>query len=714
MKGQAEMIIVVGILIIAVVVVLATLMQTQPPPDPTVTSQAQKMVKDSFTNLATSSANEVILVMEQHGGYLSADILEGEEFNVPEFVMFLGQGVPYWHKCENDISPPKKQIESLMEDGIEIFIMNNINSLSFDNNVVFDTSRLEVSANILDDKIDYNVHLPTTVDGSPMQQPYIFSVPTRFGRIIDFAKDFSKEASESRLLEIHTLASMYFSPIADDGDPVVPTNGFLTTCGHTIFRSPQELSDGMKQIVSYSLASTLWWQERPIDSSRAMVYAVEDVNGNEYKDLEMAFYLPDDFGFMFDSPLFITNTEWDYKFLPPTNVPNCMFAYMHKYSIDFPVITSIEDDLTGSNFNIASHTFIENPGEGKPMTPGSCDSIEPVIPGSGPCGSLDCTTSFRVVDTLGRGIEGARAIFGGCPFGDDSDNTGLISGEIQCGYHTLNVYKPGYTMVNETMSEGNLGGEYVMIIKPNYTFNFRDVKITDPLLPILDLFYIEPSYSKCKISKPGILDGKFMLVSFDSEDYDLAITNVDAELNQYPDDFSVCENDSSQCLNAATDKVKVSYIPAGTYDIYGDKISTVSNGLVGTFTTSSYTLPPEDIELYLHTSEAVSDPPYYNPLRDAFFTDSERAIETQVMWDSCSIEPITGSEYEKRVTYKFHSTCACNNLRSIAEDVGSCLTTSVDSMFNYDSFSDTYYCTESSVVNIIENQCPHVQIIGNC
>ena len=83
-------------------------------------------------------------------------------------------------------------MKNLFEIGVERYVRDNVQQLmaSSDREVSIDVNSLRVVANILDDRIQVAVFLPTTVADYPIQQPYdTVDVPTRIGRIYLSLKD---------------------------------------------------------------------------------------------------------------------------------------------------------------------------------------------------------------------------------------------------------------------------------------------------------------------------------------------------------------------------------------------------------------------------------------------------------------------------------------------------------------------------------------------
>ncbi|MBI4020982.1 MAG: hypothetical protein HY369_01955 [Candidatus Aenigmarchaeota archaeon] len=584
--GQVEIIIVAGIVVLAIIAILSTVFQTPPSPVPSSVAQAQKAVKESLLSAATASANDIIETMELHGGYLTDQILADQAFTIPEATLFLGVGVPYWQQCENDLAPTEAQVEGWLERGVELTIADSLGSLAVDEDVAFDTTQLVVDATIFDDKIDFQVALPTTVGGYAMPQPYTFTVPTGFGRVTRFARDFAAEASTTRFLENHALAALYFSEAAADGEPAVPTSGFLLECGKTIFRSPAFLATAVKEAIAHSLSSTAWWQPKSTDKGEPLSFAVPTVSGTAYPDLAPGLYFPDDFAFSFSSPVMIKNNEVDFALIPPFQVPNCEISYVQKYNLLFPVVVSVKDQVTGHRLNVASLVSIVDPGNDQSMEPGTCGAP---VAAPGPCDDLACLATIKIVDSLGLPVQGASVSFGGC-FAGESNDQGLVVADLLCGSGEVAVYKSAaYEFLTAATDAASLDGATLTLDqKPTVTLHFVQVGPTCAASPV---------------------DMEFVFATF-AGDQDAAISNIDPAASQ---DVECTEANAADCLGNVTgilSSVDTTILPSGTYSaeviVANPALVAANPGKLPTIVLSSTTVlvPPQDAELTVHVPDS--------------------------------------------------------------------------------------------------------------
>lgn len=615
-KAQTEMIIIVGVILLAAVAILYATQQFFPfNPVPSGVAQTQKAVKDSFLTLAKNSAERTLRIMFEHGGYLSPEVLQ-EPFTIPESTVFSGMGVPYWTKCEADVSPSKEEVTSWMETAITLSLEKNIDSLqaSFSKDVSFDISKLRVDAIVLDNKVDVTINLPTVVEGYSLQQPYTLSIPTKFGRIFSFAEDFTQEAISTRLLEYNTLASLYFSPLAPDGEPRVPTYGFLQDCGQTLYRTPEDISRGVKDSVFYTLASTLWWKPRPLDQSQAQVYSIPLVNGKAYTDLSPTFHLPDDFNFRFTSPIIFSNNKFDYSSIGPFFTFTCFLGYVQKYSIDFPVILQVKDDLTGYIFSFASFVHIVDPGGENHMTPGSCTSLST----SSSCTDLACNAHITVRDLNGQPVKNVRAYYQDCNIGT-SDSNGIITGPVSCGSSgKLSLTPPeGYSYVTFDTDSASL----------------ERATITVPRTPTINVHFFTIDRD-CSISSV-----KEELLSFTfSSSQQYPLTNIDPSS---PSTVSCTEENPRECLQnlegGILSSTTASFIPAGEYSVQG---WLMNPSQIPYFPQQDYlpfiTLPSTTISIPDQESATMR---ITVPYSTYYFSEASRCLAGETApWSQCSPE----------------------------------------------------------------------------
>jgi hypothetical protein len=438
------------------------------------------------------------------------------------------------------------------------------------------------------------------VKGYAIKQPYTFSVPTNFGRIVDFAKDFSEDAASSRPLEYFTIASMLFSSNAADGEPLLPTTGILTDCGKVIHRSPKQVSNALEDIISYTLADILWWQKMPASTEDPKVYAIQDLNGNKFQDLEIGLYLPDDFEIPRRGPVVITNTrnliESSISFF---NVPVCLSYYNQKYSVAYPVVFRIKDELTENYFHFSSLVFVDNKGAQRTMEPGSCGNFKEGI--ANPCGELDCNGKVKVTDYSGNPLEGAFVMFGSCSLGD-TDSEGVVEAPILCGKENLSVYyKDNYEFYLEGVNSGNIepaDNKVVMLHRK----------------PLLNIKFFELGSDCTATPLENEMISGFVNISSGGQS---AFSNTDLDGVEVPEN---CDENPGDCIGVfdghLSSEITVDYMPAGevyieTWITNPKKQKEYKDILIPSIIIKDVkaTIPEEDsiLNYYIPSSEAYVD-----------------------------------------------------------------------------------------------------------
>ena len=669
-KAQAEFIIIVGIVALALVVAYYASQPNDLRPSnvPEAVFEKQKAVHESLLAMARKGADKTLSVMETHGGYPTAELLGNGTYDIQPFVVFLDEGVPYWARCQSNLAPSKKDIAYWFRLSMENYIREHITEITGTyRNASFDLSRLSVSVNILNttDKIEITINLPTKVEGYSLQSPlypYKASLDTKLGEIYDFAADFSKAQSSKRFLEVFTTASIYMSKDAEDGYAKLPTGGFMTNCGETIYRTPDQISAYLKEIAEYVLTQILWWQNMPVDPSKPKVYAINrEIMGREYRDLEISMYLPDGFSFDTRGAVVITNDEPAYTSMF-WSAPDCLGGYSMSYAISYPAIVRVKDPLSGYSFNFAVYAFVDNSG-GK-MQPGKCEDVKT---GEDICKQAGCSAKIKVTDESGNPIAGAVATFGECGIGT-SDSSGTIEGKIKCGNRKLNIFRnSSYDFFNQNVSSSAINGTYVLRSLANFTANFNRVTITE-----------QGVYTKCVIGKPSDLiylelasGGRmFTLTNIDPESVSESCTSNQSCLDECQRTLNIdlCTSCAASCIGGFLDSVNIGYIPADVYDANATMMSLGMMKETGGFITS-YALKSTAKNIYIHVPETATP--------DYKLSDSQKLALAQKLRE-CRIEPISENPYPK-TTYL--TSCTCGNLKAIWDDVKTRCTPALDSMF---------------------------------
>jgi len=668
-KAQAEFIVIVGVIVLALVVIYySTQLGTVTPGNiPGEVFKKQKAVQQSFLSMARKGADNTLNVMEMHAGYPTAEILGDPTYTPPASALFMDEDIPYWTRCQNNLTPSRQDVTRWFKLSVENYIRTHIGEITGTyKNMSFDLSKLSVSVNIRTDprKIEITVNLPTKVDGYSMPStlyPYKMSIDSKLGEIYDFASDLSEAQSSKRFLEVFTMASIYLSADAPDGYPKLPTAGFLTDCGETIYRTPDQISVYLKEIAEYVITQTLWWQNMSTDPSKPKVYAIDkEIMPIQYRDLEINMYLPDNFEFTRQAAVMARNTKRAFRSMFWTS-SDCLSVYSKTYNVPYPVIISVKDPPSGHTFNFAFFVFVDK-SSGK-MQPGRCEDI---VDEKDECSDGKCYAKIKVTDDIGNPIEGAIATFGECGIGT-SDKTGIIEGRINCGTYELNIYRnSSYDFYNQNVSSSTINATYVLRPITNITAHFRRVTRT-----------VQGNFTKYVIGK--VTDYAFL--DLISGDIPYTLTNINPEdvpenctdqacLDQCQTsmDINACIKCASGCMGSVLDSVSSEFIPSGNYQANATIMNLNIMKETGGFLTP-YTLKSSTKTIYIHMLE--TSPEY-------LLSESKKLALSQEL-RQCQIEPISESPYPK-TTYV--TSCTCENLTLLWEDVkATCTNPSIGSMF---------------------------------
>lgn len=612
-RGQAEFVILVGLITFVIVFIIliyqAGLLGISPVPQEI--AQQQKQVEESVQNLIRNGARETIRTMELQGGFLDPAPLSAE---------FAQRDVAYWQQCGNTMYPSLDEIRMQLNEGIAASLNENKEELmasyaSLDVAI----GDADVSASILNSKVDLTVTMPTSVRGYAIRQPYVVSVDTRLGELYEFGAAFSDAAAQERYLENFMIISLYQSPD-------LPTTGLLTSCGERIFRTQAELADILEGLVTYTIGNTIWWDLPEVASHEAAYFGIGALNGKRFVDLDPRFYLPDDFALRLSGPVSVTNNN-RLATVFPILVFDCASTYNIGYDITYPVIVRAPDELLGTSLTFATLVSIDD------NLPGSCGQA--TLSAHDACADRACSAHIAVAGRDGP-LAGTRATFGACDIGV-SDAQGIIDGPIACGEHEFFLeVNESYEFIHENITSDHLGNAtYILAQKPAMTVHFNTVNVRKTVLPPLpetcDLgdprsgsFAVEP--------QSGIAVPTYSFVFLSNAEGNYSLTNInetafadDAGLGCEPSDQCLetgdgCAIDVSACTTGdIVDIVQADHIPPGTYVAEGYAIVPEAAGadgrtiadaglLTGAF-TATVTITEE-------TSELVVTMPYLTQTTD--------------------------------------------------------------------------------------------------
>lgn len=700
-KGQVELVIILGIIFLFIVVMFSSFGSNFfANPVPSGVAERQAAVNTLVMGVIKDGVKDTLRTLELHGGYLEDPSIAGKSWEDVPNVEFMKTGVAYWQMCENNYSPKKEDVKRYFELAAAKYIRDNINQVSdlYGRNVSFDPRNIKVEANILGanpgepKKIDVTVTLPTTVDGYDMPSqyhPYKHSIDTEFGEILQFAADLAEDNAKNRNLEVFTIYGVYFSQDLD-GFGKLPTTGVLTECGQFLFRDAEQIDMYLMELVKYIITQIRWWDVMSTDYSIPKIFAIQSLDGKEYRDLDIYMRIPDNFGFDNHDFVMYVNNEREVTtsvLIPPV----CIEAFNRGYNVNYPVIISVKDRETGGFFNFASHVYVES--EGLHMYPGSCGSIK--SPGSDKCQDLSCEVNMRVVDDLSVPMEGVFVSYGNCPVGY-TDSNGRVTAPSMCSGE-LTIYKnSSYEFYQEEdILNQNLKDTYVLHKVPEFQAHFREVSIYLDYKYYGDSFWATctPCGSGCNTGmaydtrvrcEVDLMDREYMYLDFTPkyrDDLTLPISNIDSDsvdpdcmeseackrcteesenvnknnMNEVQGD---CQQCSIDCASDVTENRDVEYLPSGTHTVEGFVLDPYTSREAGGVITT-YTLDRNEDEVYINMprSEKKSGNNYQ-------VSDSEKSCLTSYL-STCDIDPISATEpIQKTIVMK----CTCENLLELVNE----------------------------------------------
>jgi len=703
-KGQVELVIILGIVFLFIVVIFSGVGSNFfASPVPGGVADKQELVSMRVEGIIEDGVEQTLRVMERHGGYLDDPSIAGTEatWMYPANVQFMGTGVAYWQMCENDYSLTKERIEGWFELSVAKYVKDNLKGVvdDFGRNVSFDTRDIDVDINILgwnsgeEKRIDFEVNLPTEVDGYPMPSqynPYDGFVSTRFGEIIRFASDYAKDNVVNRNLEVFTIYGIYFSKNID-GFGKLPTSGVLTECGQTLHRDPDQINSYLYELVNYVITQLRWWDLMSTDHDIPKIFAIQKLNRETYRGLDIYLRMSDYFAFDNHDVIMITNNDPLVKssILTP---PVCVQEFNMGYDVDYPVIISVKDIETGSFFNFASHVFVKS--NGLHMYPGKCGDI--TSPGQGNCENLQCTTTVRVINDLSQPVEKAFVAFGDCPVGYTDEN-GRISGPSACR-GDFSIYKNDTYeyYLEEDINNQDIESVYMLHRIPFFTAHFREVNMfIDYKTPLSNVWQTCSVCGSCKTGyatetkvrcETDIMDREYMYVEFtpshrpsftlpisnvngsssdadcmDSDDCQFCIDNTDNILTGDTDEIQQkCQKCTIDCAAGVVENKTVKYIMSGQHGIDGTVLDPYTSREDGGMITT-YTLARDEDEIYVNMPIAEAKKGY-----DYQVSDSEKSCLMNYL-AKCDIDPISEEEVIQKTVVM---TCSCDNLLMLVNNTG--------------------------------------------
>ncbi len=442
-KGQAEFIVVFGVVIIGIVIALYAFKPTIINPVPPSLQEEKKLIKNSIINLIRSGTKETLETIYRQGGYYTLSGLNTIEYGMEK--------IPIW-QAGDELETPN--IVNEIEDGLKSYLLLTLKPKMefYGKNVTFELSRLGITTKLLKGKLSISVYLPTKLEGYDIEQPYNTELKTELYDVIDFSKNFANDLKNTRYFESMTLKSIVLSN--PDNEYWLPSHGVITGCGKRLFKTRAQMLESMKRIIRYTV-SHIVWNDAPLIMEGNPFSPLKIIGGKNYPNLDVAFVYPNEWDSKIDQyfsadpePLSVTATP-----LVPF-VPVCITPYSVKYSAIYPVIIMVKDSEMNNWFWFAVIVGIEdnmpgnftmNLGEMKTEYKDLC--IE----------RAECHAKINVTDTEGNPIEGADAMFYICDIGK-TDANGIVEGNIPCMASELKIFKNGYKTFGDFLLSNDVNG----------------------------------------------------------------------------------------------------------------------------------------------------------------------------------------------------------------------------------------------------------------
>lgn len=422
MKGQVEFIVVFAFIAIVVVVILVSsgiFVADRDQPIVTGLEEEKKLIKDSILNAIKDSAKNELKEIYRTGGITNSS---------GNTVKYGAKEIGIWWDCEGMRMPDiKRTLEENLEEGIKRILEPEMEF--FGKKVSIDLRGIDISVSIQGDGVKIDVDMPTYVENSSIQQPYSVLIRSKLKDIIDLSEEITNQNVNSKFFESVTLNTILHS---NPEEKWLPTIDLRTGCGNTLFKTENEVRDSVESLVMYTASHTVF--------NRSVLNLPENpfyVLGVSDLDIEVSFIYPEDWDF---------KNNFDVKPDPVVFYPKPILSFSSacietldvSYSLRYPIVVMIEDDLFEELFNFV---LMVNIDENKP----GCGFMKGwKTPYYGKCVTeSECIANLNVKDYKGLPVSHALVTFGGCALGE-TNSLGLLNTGIPCMIGEISVHKEGY------------------------------------------------------------------------------------------------------------------------------------------------------------------------------------------------------------------------------------------------------------------------------
>ena len=426
LRGQAEILVIVGVVVVVSLAVFYAFQSNLIVPPGTGISAQQRTVKDAVNTMIRNNALKTITTLAAQGGYDTAPA---------NSVTFLSKPVPYWFSAGASSKPDVlASMASSLQSAIEAAAPALEQSLD---RVTFGAPKVSVQS--FPRQLDITVVMPTTVSGVTKTETYAVSLPTRFGEALELANQFVQSYPQKRYLEIFTISSIFISPIKDDVQSVPVF--IQPTCGEIITRTSLDVMPEMEELIKTTLGGTYMVGKSPKNNGATAPspnYEIPQLGGKSFPDLDVSFHLPDDFALNFGS-FQMTPDPVIAAFDIIPFFGGCVPGQVNiQYYVQYPAIVRIKDPDTSAIFQFAVQVTVKN---NKPA-PVSDQSSSATELQTALCANPSCPMDL-LVSADSQPLDDAQIVYLGCPIGR-TDSSGQLQTAVPCGAGSLQVRKAGY------------------------------------------------------------------------------------------------------------------------------------------------------------------------------------------------------------------------------------------------------------------------------
>lgn len=463
MRGQAEIIIVLGIIVIAAVVVVFTTQREMIFPPTSEVATLRASLENEIEQNIYSKTLETIETIGKHGGYIDPP----EELSIS----FQGSQVPYWDYAGQNLAPDKDLIELNLANALRGYA-NSMAIKEYQGKTVTMGDVSSVKVTIAQDSVNVKLWQPVALEGYTLKQPIEFSVSTGLGRAYDLASEIASKNIEGRYLDHFTVASIFMYGALDGyGNPRVPSFGVLTQCGQILHKNWFEVKDGVEDLLKGSLARTYMAGQTPenvLENSNfpVHVFPLETSTPVTFRLAEPL----DSRSFQFNPNPVRVQAE-----VVPLSAICMSPPYLVHYWLLYPVVAEVKEG--DFNLRFALQVYVDDNKAGSWASAGIyLDEWKEQIE---TCEFTRCTADLSVLDMNGP-VRNADVVFLGCQLGKTGDD-GTLQAGIPCGLGLLEIYKDeNHEIHKEYVSDDGLVSKTVYILKkPLLKFNIFNIEFVN-------------------------------------------------------------------------------------------------------------------------------------------------------------------------------------------------------------------------------------------